>query len=77
MLETTQALREWLSQALNTDQAISLTALKNDASFRRYYRVQQGTNSRVVMDRSHSAYWPLDSMCRRFWRLICRKASYC
>ena len=50
MLETTQALREWLSQALNTDQAISLTALKNDASFRRYYRVQQGTNSRVVMD---------------------------
>jgi aminoglycoside/choline kinase family phosphotransferase len=43
------ALNNWLSQHLQ-NKAYTLAPLAGDASFRRYFRLHQGTNSFVVMD---------------------------
>lgn len=47
--ERLQELRAWTAQALQLA-SVDLQALPADASFRRYFRVQDGTRSFVVMD---------------------------
>jgi N-acetylmuramate 1-kinase len=49
MLTRQNALHTWLN-SLTNDQPFSLTPLAGDASFRRYFRLQHGTSSHVVMD---------------------------
>ncbi len=44
-----QAIREWLQEIMDLSDAV-LAPASNDASFRRYFRVQRGLESFIVMD---------------------------
>ena len=49
MSERLAELRNWLAEVL-PDRGIELAPASSDASFRRYFRIQTGGGSRIVMD---------------------------
>ena len=50
MDKRTQQLQQWASQMLDIKEHSPLRPLENDASFRRYFRIQHHNSSYIVMD---------------------------